>query len=110
VNGNISRLDLLQDMGVQLVGQDAHDAVGEFLEPHRSEELDYACRKEQPPDVPSQNDAIEAVVFELDIRGELLHKGIIHGRFLPIGSLFAHSPYRTAREKSILCRLRRTRG
>jgi len=67
-------------MGVQLVGQKAHDAIGEFLEPHCPEELDHTCRKEQPPDVPSQDNAIEAVVFELDIRGKLLHKGIIHGR------------------------------
>ena len=76
-------------MGVQLVGQKAHDAIGEFLEPHRPEELDHTCRKEQPPDVPSQDNAIEAIVFELDIRGELLHKGIIHGRLLPMGFFFA---------------------
>ena len=28
---------------------------------------------------------VEATVCELDILGELLHKGIFHGRLLPIG-------------------------
>jgi hypothetical protein len=67
-------------MGVQLVGQDAHDAIGELPESHQPEELDHAAWKEQPPDVPSQDDTIEATVFELDIRRELLHKGILHGQ------------------------------
>ena len=57
----------LQDMGVQLVGQDAHDAVGKLSESHRPEELDHAAWKEQPQDVPPQDDTIKATVFELDI-------------------------------------------
>jgi len=80
VNGDSLCLGHLLDMGVQLVGQYAHDAVGEFPETHRSEELDHACRKEQPQDVPPKDDTIKAVVFELDILGELLHKGILHGQ------------------------------
>ena len=80
VNGNLLRLGDLQDMGVQLVGQDAHDAIGELPESHQSEKLDHAAWKEQPPDVPPQDDTIEATVFELDILGELLHKGILHGQ------------------------------
>jgi len=67
-------------MGVQLVGQDAHDAIGELPESHRPEELDHAAWKEQPTDVPPQDDTIEATVFELDILGELLHKRILHGQ------------------------------
>jgi len=31
-------------------------------------------------------------VFELDILGELLHKGIVHGRLLPIGHFLAKHP------------------
>jgi len=85
VNGNLLRLGHLQDMGVQLVGQDAHDAIGELPESHQPEKLDHAAWKEQPPDVPPQDDTIKATVFELDILGELLHKGILHGRLLPIG-------------------------
>jgi len=54
-------------MGVQLVGQDAHDAIFEFPESHRPFELDHAAWKEQPQDVPPQDDTIEAIVFELDI-------------------------------------------
>jgi len=80
VNGNLLRLGNLLDMGVQLVGQDAHDAIGELPETHRPEELDHAAWKEQPPDVPSQDDTVKATVFELDILGELLHKGILHGQ------------------------------
>jgi len=53
VNGDLLRLGNLLDMGVQLVGQDAHDAIGELPESHRPEELDHAAWKEQPPDVPS---------------------------------------------------------
>lgn len=85
VNGNLLCLGHLQDMGVQLVGQDAHDAVGELPETHGPEKFDHAAWKEKPPDVSPQDDAIEATVFELDIRRELLHKGILHGRLLPIG-------------------------
>ncbi|PJC73693.1 MAG: hypothetical protein CO012_08515 [Syntrophobacterales bacterium CG_4_8_14_3_um_filter_49_14] len=55
------------EMGVQLVGQDAHDAIFEFPESHRPFELDHAAWKEQPQDVPPQDDTIEAIVFELDI-------------------------------------------
>ena len=80
VNGDLLRLGDLQDMGVQLVGQDAHDAIGELPESHQSEKLAHAAWKEQPPDVPPQDDTIETTVFELDIRRELLHKGILHGQ------------------------------
>jgi len=80
VNGNLLRLGNLQDMGVQLVVQDAHDTIGELPESHRPEKLDHTTWKEQPQDVSPQDDMIEATVFELDILGELLHKGILHGQ------------------------------
>jgi len=51
----------------QLVGQDAHDAVGEFPESHQPEKPDHPCRKEHIQDVASQDDTIKATVFELDI-------------------------------------------
>jgi hypothetical protein len=92
MNGNVLRLGNLLDMGVQLVGQDAHDTVGKLSESHRPEELDHTAWKEQPPDVPPQDNTIEATVFELDILGELLHKGILHGRLLPIGHFLAEHP------------------
>ena len=91
VNGNLLRLGDLHDMGVQLVGQDTHDAIGEFSETHRPEELDHAAWKEQPQDVSPQDDSIKATVFELDILGELLHKGIIHGQ-CPFYGFFAEHP------------------
>ena len=77
---------------MRLVGQDAHDAIGKFPETHRPEKFDHAAGKEQPPDVSPQDDTIEATVFELDIRRELLHKGIIYGRLLPIGHFLAEHP------------------
>jgi len=92
VNGNLLRLGDLLDMGVQLIGQYAHDAIGELPESHQPEKLDHAAWKEQPPDVPPQDDTIEATVFELDIRRELLHKGILHGWLLPIGHFLAEHP------------------
>jgi len=92
MNGNPLRLGDLLDMGVQLVGQYAHDAIGELPESHQPEKLDHAAWKEKPPDVPPQDDTIEATVFELDILGELLHKGILHGWLLPIGHFLAEHP------------------
>lgn len=92
VNGNISRLGHLQDMGVQLVGQDAHDAIGEFPETHQPEKLDHFCGKEEAQDVASEDDAIKAAVLELDIRSELLHKGICHGQYPFSRTFFAEHP------------------
>ncbi len=36
--------------------------------------------KEHGSDVSSQNDAVKTDVFEVDISGELLHKGTLYGQ------------------------------
>jgi hypothetical protein len=55
---------------------------------------------------PLKDDAVKTDVFEVDISGELLHKGVLHGQgpflnqFL-LGYSWWNIPYRTVREKSI---------
>ena len=67
-------------MGVKLVGEDAHDAVGKFPEAHQSEKFDNAGGEEHEADVSTEDDAVKADIFEVDISVELLHKGVLHGQ------------------------------
>ncbi len=54
----------------------------EQISSHRYEKPDYAGGKEHEQDVASENDAIKTDIFEVDILGKLLHKGIPHGQGL----------------------------
>jgi len=84
-----------------------HNTVGKIPEAHQPEESDHASGEEHEADVSSENDAVKTDVFEVDILGKLLHKGVLHGQgpFLVLfllGFSWSNIRYRTAREKSII--------
>jgi hypothetical protein len=63
-----------------LVSQYAHDAVCELSEAHESENMNNPGGEKEQADVASEDNTIKTGVFEVDIFGKLLHKGVLHGQ------------------------------
>jgi hypothetical protein len=61
-------------MAVELVGENSHHPVRKPFEPDSPEKLDNPCWKKHVDDVTSNNDPIEAEIFELDILRELIQE------------------------------------
>lgn len=65
VNGGVIIPSHLLNMGIELIGEDAHDAVGQFCEAQRPKKPDHVGRKEEGKDVAPNNDAIKQKYLNL---------------------------------------------
>ena len=78
-DGDVSFFCDFFDMTVELIGEQAHDAVCKLFEPQGPEQLDHSSREKEAADIGPEDDPIKAEVAELDIWIELVEKGVVHG-------------------------------